>query len=288
MLRSFGFRGNVLFWIAVVAIILACSVISPTPNVQPTFDPTKAALELQSTALAQQLTQAALNANSQPSPVPTAQVVTQATVAAPSPTVPAAPPTALAQEKFFTEEFNTDVANWTTFLTSGDKTRLEQKVEDGFWVFDLGGRQIYAYSLYQPEVYEDVRIDVRAENRGDNTNNISIICRYDEEAGWFEFNMYNSGLYDIYYGRWKPSGTQATYLLIADGGSNAIHQGRAFNDYTVICKGNTLSLFINGDDVQTITQNMYNLRTGQVGIGVSSFDRLPVLVGFDSVEIREP
>ena len=280
-------RGLVTFLFVTIASVLACSLGStPATSPPPTFDPTKAALEFQATSLAAQLTQAASSANLQPTPAPTLQVELQPTLPAPPPTEPS--PAEPPQQRFFTEEFNAGVTSWSTFLTSGDQAKLKQSVENGFWVFDLGARQMYVYSLYQPEVYEDIRVDVRAENRGDNTNNISIICRYDEDAGWFEFNMYNSGLYNIYYGRWKSSGTQATYLLIADGGSNAIHQGKAVNDYTVICKGNTLSLFINGDEVQTITQNMYMLREGQVGVGVSSFDRLPVRVGFDSVEIREP
>jgi hypothetical protein len=161
-------------------------------------------------------------------------------------------------------------------------------VDNGFWVFDLGGRDMWVYSMYQPETYADVRIDVRAQNRGDNTNNISIICRYSEDEGWYEFNMYNSGLYDIFYARWKVRGVQASYFLIADGGSTAIHQGKEVNDYSVVCKDDTLSLFINGNEVQTISQKMYVLHEGQVGVGVSSFDRLPVRVDFDSVQISEP
>lgn len=54
-----------------LAFILACTVSSPTPDSSPAFDPTKAALELQNTAVALQLTQAALN-RAQSSPIPPA------------------------------------------------------------------------------------------------------------------------------------------------------------------------------------------------------------------------
>ncbi len=288
MSRHTGPWGIIFFLPATLAIILACSISVPTPNNPPAYDPTVAALEFQATAMSLQLTQAAVGAQA----VPTQPPPIQPTVSSePLPTLPsstaAATPVAEAQ-RFFTEDFNTDVINWTTFLTSGQKSVLEQYVENGFWVFDLGGRDMYVYSLYEPEIYGDVRIDLRAENRGDNTNNISIICRYDEKGGWYEFNMYNSGLYDIFYGRWKSSGTQASYTLLEDGGSNAIHQGKTSNEYTVICSGSTLSLFINGQETRSVNESLFKLHEGKVGIGASSFDRLPIRVDFDWVKISEP
>ena len=62
--------GMILFLLIAIAFILACSVSSPTPNGAPAFDPTKAALELQNTAVALQLTQSALNVPTQPVGLP--------------------------------------------------------------------------------------------------------------------------------------------------------------------------------------------------------------------------
>ena len=62
--------GMILFLLIAIAFILACSVSSPTPNGAPAFDPTKAALELQNTAVALQLTQSALNVPTQPVNLP--------------------------------------------------------------------------------------------------------------------------------------------------------------------------------------------------------------------------
>ena len=58
-----------------LAFVLACTVSIPTPDSSPAFDPTKAALELQNTAVALQLTQAALNP-AQSSPIPPASTNT--------------------------------------------------------------------------------------------------------------------------------------------------------------------------------------------------------------------
>lgn len=84
--RNWG-RYLMLFLATFLALACGLQAVAP-PTSAPAFDPTKAALELQGTALALQLTQAALG-NSQPTPQP------PATAQLPAPQ-PAAMPTATA------------------------------------------------------------------------------------------------------------------------------------------------------------------------------------------------
>src|SRR5215211_7404283 len=91
--------------------------------------------------------------------------------------------------------------------------------------------------------YEDVQVEARADNRGKNNNNISLICRYDEEVGWYEFNIANNGLYDILYAEVLDSG-KIRWNRIANGGSNAINQGKEVNEYSITCQGDELTLNI--------------------------------------------
>ena len=146
---------------------------------------------------------------------------------------------------------------------------------------------MWSYLLYDPYIYDDVRIDLSATNRGNNDNNVSVLCRYDENKGWYEFNIHSDGLYDILYGRWKAGQSGASYQLLYNGGSNAVRTGMVENEYTVICSGNTLALYINGTKVRSVSSE-FGLQTGQIGVGVSSFDRYPVAVDFDWVSISEP
>ena len=67
-------------------------------------------------------------------------------------------------------------------------------VTDGFLLFDLESPGQWVYTIYDPETYDDVKVEVSAENRGTNDNNVSLICRYDPTEGWYEFNIANSGL----------------------------------------------------------------------------------------------
>jgi hypothetical protein len=64
--------------------------------------------------------------------------------------------------------------------------------------------------------------------------------------------------------------------------------GRAVNQYTAICEGNRLALYINGVLEKEVVDNKYNLKEGQVGVSVSSFDVIPILVEVDSFSISLP
>lgn len=183
---------------------------------------------------------------------------------------------------FYVEEFDpgsSTVDAWSWFTTSGDEDKFDVYTDNGKLVFDINGQDIYSYFAYDPWFYENVRVDARAENRGMNNNNVSLICRGTED-GWYEFSIANNGLWWI----WAYDGT---YTMLANGGSNAVNMGKGVNEYTIMCYGNTLALYINGVEVHTMQEKNFAFREGQIGIGVSSFDVLPILVEFDWVSISE-
>ena len=214
----------------------------------------------------------------------------------PQPEEPAEPPKAEAQE-FFTEEFEEGNENWSYFVVDGSKNvpefvddDLEDSslyTEDGLLIFDLVGKYQWVYAFYDPYEYKNVSLEVVAENRGVNNNNVSLICRYTEDEGWYEFNIANNGLYWIYHAIVNPEG-RVIYSKLADGGSNKVNQGKEVNTYAITCEERTLTMYINGNETRQLDDNNFVLRGGQVGISVSSFDFLPVDVEIQSVTISEP
>jgi hypothetical protein len=119
-----------------------------------------------------------------------------------------------------------------------------------------------------------------AENRGRNSNNVTLVCRYSEDNDtWYEFNISNGGEYWIYA---HVDGFQT----VANGGSTAVRQGRDTNTYAATCIGNELTLYINGVEVNSVNENIHGLSEGQVGFGVSSFDILPIEVAVSSFTIE--
>jgi len=185
---------------------------------------------------------------------------------------------------YYVEEFTGDISSWSYFLMSGDETEMDLYTEDGYLVFDLQGENQWVYFLYDEYYYPEVRIDVLAENRGKNTNNVSLICNYSDSEGWYEFNISNGGLYNFLV----YSEIEGEYISLANGGSTRVVTGRAENLYTAICQGNQLALYINGVLEREYTDNKYNLQEGQVGISVSSFEVLPILVNIDYFSISLP
>ena len=201
------------------------------------------------------------------------------------------PPTPVPQ-RFFTEEFDSPLTNdWDILTVTGsndadpDKVTVEAQAGKLVWNFD--SVNVYYYLFFNGFNYEDARVDVSADNRGRNNNSISLICRYDPDVGWYEFNIANNGLYSILYAEVASNG-DIGYNQIVDGGSNSIKQGKEVNEYSITCKGDQLSLTINGDEVKTVTEKTYGLREGQVGVSVSSFSVLPILIEMDWFKISEP
>ena len=81
-------RRTMFAWLAIVVVLLACSLAGPATPSAPTFDSTKAVLELRATDMSLQLTQAALNSqqSAQPAPPTATMPVSQPTDQPPEPT----------------------------------------------------------------------------------------------------------------------------------------------------------------------------------------------------------
>lgn len=205
------------------------------------------------------------------------------------------PPTATATPwpAFFKEEFNTDVlGRWDSFVLkdsafpNSDKRKSKVVIENGKLTFTLEDEGLHSHLIYDKQTYDNVRVEISADNRGKNNNFISLICRYSN-AGWYEFTMMSSGMFQI----WAVDLTGAVhrgYNLIASSGSNAINMGVATNVYAIVCSDNQLTLYINGEKATSIPENKYNLTDGKVGINVSSLNVFPIIVDVEYFDIQEP
>jgi hypothetical protein len=226
-------------------------------------------------------------ANEEP---PVVEIPEQPQTEEPAPAATEPPVVQSSAEQFFTEEFDASYENWSRFDVLGSQETNEDglalEIDDSRLVFDFSTKYLYTYLFYEPFEYDNVAVEARVENRGMNDNNISLICRYSDE-GWYEFNVANSGLYNILYGFVEPDG-DIGYGRLADGGSTKIKSGKDVNIYKIICKDRKLSLYINGIETRVYEDNNYVLRDGKVGISVSSFKQLPIKVEYDWVTVSEP
>lgn len=185
---------------------------------------------------------------------------------------------------YYREEFDGGLGDWTYFTNVEDDV-FEDNVEfdavdDTLW-FNIDSEDTYVYLVNDLYEYEDVEITVEAESRGRNNNFISLVCRYDENIGWYEFNIAANGLVSIYRVDYDDG-----YIPIGDGGSEAINQGQDTNTVTATCKGDALTLTINGEEWRTFHDN--TIKRGLIGVSAGSYNVTPVELVFNWLEVSEP
>lgn len=259
----------------VLALLLSACAPGAATQAGPDLSGTQAALEATQSALQAQQTEAAKPAEAGPTEAPTPQPAATAE--------PTAEPTEAApeDEAYYTEEFSVPPLSWSFFLLSGDDADFDLYTQSDRLIFDISGQNVWPYYSYDSYTYFDVRLDARAENLGNNNNNVTLFCRMNDR-GWYEFNVANNGLYNIF--RYEIQTDKFTALYT--GGVQNLRTGKDTNDYTVICKGDRLTLGVNGDEIRTVRDSFFD--SGYAGISVASFSGVPVRVEFDYVTISEP
>ena len=230
-------------------------------------------------------------------PPPTQPVQVIPTEAPPEPTeVPPteAPPTEVVTEapvveasQFFTEEFDQDPgSDWVTDIIGPGADAHKDSVKTDFansrMRIELPEDDLYFYYTFVGYNYDNVRLDLRADNRGVNTNNVSLTCRSSSD-GWYEWSV-GSG------GDWYLYAVTDKFNLLSSGGTTFLKQGKEVNEYTMICQDKKISMFVNGQEIKQspVTDNRYGLREGTVGFNISSINITPVIVEVDWFRISEP
>jgi hypothetical protein len=137
------------------------------------------------------------------------------------------------------------------------------------------------------KLFDDAIITVRARQvDGPDDNAYGIICRYQSEQNFYIFLISGDGYYAI--GKYQ-SGSPAIQYLSGEGQyqfSDVINQGVASNEIRASCAGNELSLAVNGIPLATITDPTFV--TGDIGLGVSTFQPGTAVVEFDDVRVIAP
>lgn len=190
---------------------------------------------------------------------------------------------------FFTEDFNGSLSNWEHAIAGGDENAATAGVDGGFLNLALNNKNMSYYTYYTARTYDNIRINVRVQNRSGAKNIVSLICRYNADKGWYEFRIDNGGLYTILYTSWNKDKRSTSSVVIGNGGFTSVHTSKGeVNEYSAVCNDRTLSLSINGDESRPKVDNQFLLQDGYAGVGLASDNVAPVEVGIDSVEFSQP
>jgi len=244
-----------------IGILLLAACLSPSGGQNATLEPSPAP-----EATATRLT---------PAPVPA--TFTPIIIASPSPTI-------LPPERYFTEEFASVPVYWSTLYASGDSSRVDILNDDGTLTFELYSPNSWLYAIYGAFEYDNVHIETSVESRGSSINAMGLVCNYNEQAGWYEFNISNDGAYNLLYGQWLADGI-AHYKPILNDTSESIQTGKAINELGLDCYENIVQLYINGKIIRKLDVAHVGLTGGKVGLALASFEEAPVILAFDWVMV---
>ena len=189
-------------------------------------------------------------------------------------------------QEYYLEEFD-DGVDWQFFVKDGMESDFSREIGNGRLSVKIAPRnnKPWAYLINNAFTYTDVKLEAVVVNNGNNSNGISLVCRYSD-AGWYEFRVSSNGNFSIY--AFGPGGEILNEgNELSNRGSTAIRIGKETNIYTAVCKGNELSLEINGNPVESVIAK-YDFPEGNIGVGFSAPQNLPVDVELESVKVSRP
>jgi hypothetical protein len=233
----------------------ACQQATPTPG--PTLPPT-------------------VTVPASPTPIPATSTLV------PTPTLT---PTSAPPPQYFTNEFDSSFDNWV-ILQAGNESVPNVSVQDGTLRLQIDSPYSWMYALYGAHDYADVYVETEVTNNAMSPASLGLICHYDEEHGWYEYNVTSDGTYNVLLGRWLSNGI-ATYLPISNGSSREIGQSGESIQIGMNCSENTLYISINGQVIRSVNISDYELTGGQVGLTASSYENIPIIAAFDRVTVSE-
>lgn len=219
-----------------------------------------------------------------PVPVSSSQEATLTPTSIPSPIATVTP---LPPERYFTEEFDSVPAYWSILYASGDASRVNLINENSTLTFEIYGQNTWLYAIYGAFEYEAVHVETRVESRGSEINSMGLVCDYDEQDGWYEFNISNDGSYSVLYGQWLSDGI-ARYTPVLNDTSNNIATGNSVNEIGLDCYEDVVQLYLNGKILRKLNVAHIGLSGGKVGLSLGSFEEAPVILAFDWVKVSEP
>ncbi len=233
-------------------LITACQAADPAPA--PESTPTTAAL---------------------PTPAPATPT--------PTPPIPTDTPAPTPIPYYFTDEFRVPSPYWE-ILQTGGLTEPSSAYENDALRIDITSPDTWSIGIHSAHSYPDVFI--RAKVSASPSGSAGLICRYDEEAGWFEFNAASDGTYNALHGQWLAEGV-AKYVPIISDRSVHLSPGALNYELGLSCQGNFISLYVNDVVIRRLDVANFGLTEGRIGITASSLREAPVTALFEWVRVEE-
>lgn len=132
--------------------------------------------------------------------------------------------------------------------------------------------------------FTDVSIEVdAAKHSGTDNNDFGVICRFVDDDNFYFLIVASDGFQVI--GKYQNG--EIIYLSADEmQQTDAVKGGSASNHLRADCIGSTLTLYVNGQQVASVTDTSFT--SGDIGLTVGTFDEPNASVTFDNFVVFKP
>jgi len=187
----------------------------------------------------------------------------------------------LTDRIYFQDDFSNNETGWPTIRTDEGITDYENAV---YRIFVNEENQDF-FATPGLSLQSDVRVDVDATKvGGSDDNDFGVICRYQDNNNLYQFVISSDGYVGIM--KWVDGSLQSigAETLVEH---PAVNMGNAQNHIRADCVGDTLTLYVNGQQVSTVQDTSF-LSGGDVGVFAGTYDVPGTDIHFDNFVVSPP
>ncbi|MBU0705517.1 MAG: hypothetical protein KKC18_16835 [Chloroflexi bacterium] len=167
-----------------------------------------------------------------------------------------------------------------------ERDEFERGYEEGEYFLELRESNWFAWA-YLAQRFDDVNIEVQATLLSDpQDGHLGILCRHVDMENFYYFAISGDGYYAIFR---RVDGDDLE-ALTGDGNgmthSPAIKTGGQSNNVRAVCQGEELSLYVNGQLLETVNDDTHP--RGEIGIGAGSGPAGGARARFDNFVVTRP
>jgi hypothetical protein len=186
------------------------------------------------------------------------------------------------QKPLFQDNFDNSGSGWNTNQCEQSQCGYD---EDGYFI-ELHQPNWFAWA-YPGEKFDDVSVEAEAHlSSGLQGPHFGVLCRHVDVDNFYYFSISADGYYAIFR---RVDGGDLK-ILTGNGDamslSPAIKTGEQTNRILAVCNGDELSIYVNGELLETVSDDTH--ARGDVGVGAGSGPAGDVRVQFDNFLVTRP
>jgi hypothetical protein len=186
------------------------------------------------------------------------------------------------QGSLFQEDFDSQRGEWGS--DQGDD--FERGYEGGEYFIELRKTNWFAWT-YPGKQFEDVCVEMDVYlASGSPGGHFGALCRHVDVDNFYYFGISSDGYYAIFR---RADGGDLEVISGEGIGmlpSPIIKTGGEVNHVSAVCKGDELSLYVNGELLETVSDDTHT--QGDVGLGAGSGPEGGARVRFDDFVVTRP